>query len=176
MFKKILGILFLIAGTGALVGAGRPRPDFATGIVGVVIGLFLIYKSVQSKPRKNNSNDMPLEQPIKTFSFQIAGFRFNCRFPTTRFEKRQILLNYCKLGDVISLRQFEWEGESAFALINDKYGADIGVVPAEYVNTVLKLNQEYTVHGKIIELNKIQYKGESYTICSVELDCYARDN
>lgn len=72
------------------------------------------------------------------------------------------------------MRQYEWEGEPAFAIISQKHDADLGVVPSIHVNKVLKLTEDYRVTGKIIGLNEIMYRGEPYTTCDIELSCYEK--
>lgn len=178
MVKKILGGLFIIAGTGALVGAGRPHPDIATGIIAIGIGAYLIYRSKKVTSEKTEKNTIPSQtkKPVKTFSFQAAGFRFDCRFPNKRFRDRQAVLARCRVGDTVSLRQYEWEGKPAFALISDKCGADLGVIPAIHVNKVLALTEHYTVIGKIIALDEVEYKKDFFTTCDIELSCFDKQS
>lgn len=179
MIKKILGGLFIIAGTGALVGAGRPHPDIATGIIAIGVGVYLIYRSkkkVAPEKAEKSTTSLQTRKPVKTFSFQAAGFRFKCRFPNKRFDERQAILIRSHVGDCISLQQYEWEGKSALALISDKYGADLGVVPASHVNTILKLTEKYDVIGKIIDLERIEYRKEFYTKCDIELSCFDKQS
>jgi hypothetical protein len=177
--KKILGGLFIIFGAGAFVGAGRQQPDYVTGLIAIGVGAYLIYRSKKKvETVKDNRKDIPqqTEKPEKTFSFQAAGFRFKCRFPNTRFDERQFILVRSHVGDSVSLRQYEWEGKPAIALISDKYGADLGVVPATHVNKILKLAEQYTVSGKIISLERIEYRGDFYTKCDIELSCYPKND
>lgn len=179
MVKKILGGLFIIAGTGALVGAGRPHPDIATGIIAIGVGVYLIYRSkkkVASEETEKSTTSLQTRKPVKTFSFQAAGFRFDCRFPNKRFRDRQAVLARCRVGDNVSLRQYEWEGKSAFALISDKCGTDLGVIPAIHVNKVLALTEQYTVIGKIIALDEIEYKKDFFTTCDIELSCFDKQS
>ena len=62
----------------------------------------------------------------KNFSFKAAGFRFECKFPSKGWQQtRQDILIRSKVGDAINLRQYEWEGEPAFALISDRWRADV---------------------------------------------------
>ncbi len=175
MTKKIFGILFIIYGISVSIGIGYPHPNIVAGLIGIGIGLYLYYSSKNAPKRTHiKKENESLGTPVKTFSFRATGFRFACRFPTNRFKERQNVLIYCKLGDPISLRQFEWEGAPAFAIISNKCGADFSVVPAEHVNAVLDLTEKYIVRGKIIELERIEYRKETYTVASVELDCYEK--
>lgn len=177
MIKKIIGGLFVIAGIGALIGAGREQPDIITAIIGLGLGGYLLYHSSKAKPVKESSSSFPSEptiQPIKTFSFQAAGFRFDCRFPNKHFRDRQSVLARSRAGDTLELRQYKWEGKPAFALISCRHGADVGVVPANHVQTVSELLENYTVTGKIVSLNEIEYQKEYYIKCDIQLSCFEK--
>mgnify|MGYP000009518362 FL=1 len=171
MKKKIWGFLFIAAGISIMFGLSDTSPDLWMGVITIGIGLFLLYRSFKQERSVVTVPDVP---PLRTFSFQAAGFRFDCRFPNKKFSRRQLVLSYSNVNDTVTLRQYEWEGQVAFALISDRLGADLGVVPAIHVNTVLKLSQDCDVHGKIISLNRIEYKGDSYTACDIELDCFQK--
>lgn len=176
MVKKILGVLFIISGVSTFLGIVSPPSDPLAGIIAIGVGIFLIYRSTKKRNNKHAIEDLntPVVPPVKTFSFQAAGFRFDCRFPNKKFSERQAILIRSSVNDTVTLRQYEWEGKPAFALISDNLDADLGVVPAVHVNTVLKLSQEYDIHGKIISLNQIEYRGDPYTTCDIELDCYQK--
>lgn len=178
MFKKYInqkniGILFVLSGISAFLGMGT-QPNISTGIITTGIGVFLIYRSRKEKTVESKDAGIDPANPVKTFSFQVAGFRFDCRFPSGRFHNRQILTAHCRVGDAVTLRQYEWEGEPAFAIISQKHDADLGVVPAIHVNKVLELTEDYRVTGKIIALNEITYRGQHYTTCDIELSCYEK--
>lgn len=145
--------------------------------IGWIVDTIKAFSDSQTKSENPDSQFTKLGVvPEKTFSFQAAGFRFKCRFPNTRFDERQFILVRSHVGDSVSLRQYEWEGKPAIALISDKYGADLGVVPASHVNTILKLTEKYDVIGKIIDLERIEYRKEFYTKCDIELSCFDKQS
>ena len=175
MFKILIGIIFIIAGAGALLGAGRPQPDIATGLIATAIGVYLIYRSVKNTPSAHQEASFtPPGDVVKTFSFQAVGFRFKCRFPNGRFDTRQSVLSRSHVGDIITLRQYEWEGKPAFALMSQRCNADLGSAPAGHVNTILELAEKYNVVGKIISIDHIEYRREPYITCDIELSCFSK--
>lgn len=180
MTKKIFGIIFIIIGINSFFPSGQQHPNIASGIVGLALGAYLLYSSRKNEKKQQDIpsvSEQIQEKPVKTFSFKAAGFRFECKFPSKGWQQtRQDILIRSKVGDAINLRQYEWEGEPAFALISDRWRADVGVVPAEHIKTVSMLCEEYTVVGKIISLSRIEYRKDFYTICDIQLSCYPKES
>jgi len=121
----------------------------------------------------------PEAAPAGTYSFQAVGISFNCRFPSSRFKgrTRQFVLDKCRTGDPVSLKEYEWEGEPALAIMADKYETDIGVVPADQVTRIRKLLQDFReVKGKIIDIRILNPNTRDYMkmkkIFDVELSYY----
>lgn len=176
MKKKIIGVCFIISGICISLGIYGQQPDITTGIGAIGIGIYLLYRSLKmdSKSDTNTPLSSPNKDVVKTFSFGATGFRFKCRFPNKKFNYRQAVLVRCNIGDSVKLQQYEWEGKPSFAIISEKYGADLGVVPAIHVNKVLHLINDYSIVGKIISFDKTTYRGETYTTCDIELSCYEK--
>ena len=79
MIKKIIGGLFVIAGIGALIGAGREQPDIITAIIGLGLGGYLLYHSSKANPVKESSSSFPSEptiQPITQSGYPRLFFAF----------------------------------------------------------------------------------------------------
>ena len=165
MFKKTMSILLIVFGICTFPFGG---------FIMVGIGIYMIRRS-KKKEQEAAARERIVIDPIKTFSFEAAGFRFNCRFPNNYLRSRQSVLARSRIGDLATLRIFEWEGTPAIAIISQKNGADLGVVPAKHVETVLELCNEFCVVGKIISMNNITYRDEEYYVCGIELSCYKKD-
>ncbi len=172
--KKILrlffGIVFVCAGISSFA------TSIGTGLIGLVIGLALLFpdisKAMTEKRRKDQKAQVPAENPVTTFTCMVTGTRFECRFPSGKFTDRQQVLNKLRIGDLVTLKKTEWEGEPAFAVMSTLYGVDIGMIPANNVSKVAKLYDQYQIVGKLTEFSAFEVDGTSYTGCSVELDCY----
>lgn len=116
--------------------------------------------------------------PAGTYSFQAVGITHGCSFPSSRFKgrSRQFVLDKCRTGDPVSLKEYDWNGSPALAIMAEKYGTDIGVVPADQVNRIRKLRQEYEVQGRISDIRILNPDEEDYQkirkIFDVELSYY----
>lgn len=112
-------------------------------------------------------NDNPRRtESISTYSFQAAGINHSCLFPSGRFKgrTRQFVLDKCHVGDAVYLRPYEWEGEPAFAIMSKKYDTDIGVVPADKIQLILKkTSAPGVIAGTIIDIRVINPDEEDYT-------------
>lgn len=87
-------MLFILSGISVFI----TEPDIITGgIISIGIGVFLIYRSRKEKTMEPKDADIDPVDPVKTFSFQATGFRFDCRFPSGRFHNRQILTAHCRV-------------------------------------------------------------------------------
>ncbi|MDD6551018.1 MAG: hypothetical protein PUF16_04495 [Lachnospiraceae bacterium] len=61
----------------------------------------------------------------------IAGFSKKCKYKTEKYYWRQDALEDSKEGDSVSIKKFSYQKQPAYAIINNRIGVDIGVIPAK---------------------------------------------
>lgn len=174
----ILGVLFIISGIGMISTSG-----VGSAVVGVVIGLVFLYFAFKDKFRKKSLTDpeqahanniievekLP-DNYVDTFSFKVTGCRYECRFCESSYiPMRQDIISKCGRNDTVTPRIYEWEGKPAVALICDRLGYDIGVVPKTLVDKVISLSDKYTLRGVI---DGFEYDNKDNAYPTVQLRCY----
>lgn len=161
---KVFAIIMFI---GALSCLGKGGAGIIAAVFFAAIGIVLW----KYDKRSDATNAPPLSVPEKTFSFSITGTRYPCKFPS-RYSERQTAISHSRVGDVVLLKEFEWEGEVAFAVVNKKSQTDIGVVPKKLLSKVVALSSEYDITGKITAINTVEIKGDPCQTCDIILNCY----
>lgn len=164
---KVFAIITFI---GALSCLGEGGAGVMAAVFFAAIGIVLW----KYDKRSDVTNAPPPSVPEKTFSFSITGTRYPCKFPS-RYSERQTTISHSHVGDVVLLKEFEWEGETAFAVVNKRLRTDIGVVPKKLLSKVMALVSEYDIAGKITAINTVEIKGDSCKTCDIILDCYKND-
>jgi len=173
MTRKIIGVLFVFAAVKELFSG-----QFSTAVISLIITALLFRKEILElisiKSASKSIDTIPDTAPLGTFTFQLAGVTHNCRFPDGSLS-RVTTISRSRVGDTVMLRQYEWEGKPAIAVISPRArNYDIGVVPANKVSTVCKLMDHYNTAAKIVSIEPFQYRGDSYKNCDVMIEYYER--
>lgn len=134
-----------------------------------------LLKSILGLQEQNNTIPNPIDLPdAKSIKVKIVGTHYVCLYPKGALAHRTRALSKSKLGDPVSLKMYEYEGQSAIAVINDRLGVDIGVIKEESVPRILKILHDNHVKGKIIKRdsyfeNNDEENGELIFTCTVQL-------
>ncbi len=169
---KILSIIMLAV---VIFQLCKSVPWVIPFIIFAIIVIVLWITGSQSDTDTNDTHSLTSRSgPDKTFSFALTGTRYPCKFPS-RYSERQTAISHSHVGDVVILKEFEWEGEAAFAVVNKRSRTDIGVVPKKLLSKVMALVSGYDITGKIAAINTVEIKGESCKTCDIILDCYKND-
>ena len=91
--------------------------------------------------------------------FKVAGVTFPCMLNSET--NRQEILEDCSESFTYYLQEYRYKGKLAYLVICKELGADIGTVPKEFVNTIVKY-AKYEKRDTAIQCNKI--------------DCFEPDN
>lgn len=126
MKKKKLPTILLFFGFLGTIGYLQQKEIVSAVICICIVGAGLCLRKKNKVQEQQQVGEITSKsKPITTFSCESVGFRFPCRFPNARFTDRNTLLYKCKVGDDLTLKEYEWEGKIAYALIHNKFGADI---------------------------------------------------
>lgn len=113
------------------------------------------------------------ERLVKTYSFEPTGTTHDCRFGKM---SRQSALNLSKEGDCLSLKLYEWQGDPALAIMNDRINCDIGVAAkGKDLTNLLMLFQEYDSEGEILKFDKFEYRDNIYHGVDVMFSFYKKE-
>ena len=124
--------------------------------------------------KKKPDPDVPKSPPVKSKTLTVTGIRYECLYPNKGIFHRQGALRRSKLGDPVSLREYDYQGDPAIAVINDRLGCDVGVVKNnQYKKTILNTMKKYDTRGEIIDL-RVFGEDEEF-ICQIRIDCYDKE-
>ena len=173
MIRKIIGALFAISAVGELI-----HGQFSTAVVSLIIAALLFRKEISEligvKSASKSIDTIPAQAPLGTFTFQLAGVTHNCRFPDG-YLSRVTTISRSRIGDVVTLHKYEWEGRPAVAVLSPRAkNYDIGVVPADKTKKVCELMDQYNTVTKIVGIEPFEYKGDNYKDCDVMIEYYER--
>lgn len=85
----------------------------------------------------------------------IVGTQYGCRFPAGKIASRdEDVCPKARKGDAITLKKYKWKKEDAYAVILDKIGADIGVLPKHRIPTLEKWEALDGLKGEISDIEK----------------------
>lgn len=90
----------------------------------------------------------------------LNGSDWKCQFPTDQFKKRQEVLATLAKTDQVHLKAFQSGGKTYFAVIADRAGADIGVIPSDEVEHIEKFCGK--IHGLVGKIQHIRYGSPAY--------------
>jgi hypothetical protein len=178
MIRMIIGVIVALSGF-----TGFPQGQIVQGLLIIALGAVIFmwgYRARQDKlAMRAEERGMDMEaaayaaQADKTYTFRITGVTHPCRFANGYYD-RQTAISSTRIGDPLFLHQYEWEGEPAIAVINRKTGHDLGVVPAEKVQRILKLMQQYDTSAVLVAKEDFDWQNDTYTGCDVRIDCVER--
>ena len=178
MIRMAFGVLIVLSCIAGIAEGqiGQAVVVFALGAVIFLWG----YRARQDKlAMRAEERQMDIEAAasaslaVKTFTFRVTGVTHPCRFANGYYD-RQTAISSTRIGDPLFLHQYEWEGEPAIAVINRKTGHDLGVVPAEKVQRILKLMQQYDTSAVLVAKEDFDWQNDTYTGCDVRIDCVER--
>ena len=176
----IIGAILILAGLSGIINGGLTPTAIVPLLICFAGGGGLVYLGLQRLknplPAEAPQTSAPVESPPDgTFTFEPTGTRFECKFPGKIIADRQVALKRSKIGDPISLRIYEWQGNPAIAIMNDRLGVDIAVARSETQrDKLLKIiNENYTT-ANIVRMTNFDYEGENYLNCEIELKYYKK--
>ena len=126
------------------------------------------------KKKKIETPKAPPSPPIKTKSLTVTGTRYECLYPNRGISSRQAAIRRSKIGDPVSLKEYDYQGDPAIAVLNDQLGCDVGVVKNnQYKKTILNAMKKYDTRGEIIDISTFG-EDDDY-ICQIRIDCYDKE-
>ncbi len=184
MICFILGAIFVWGGFAALLNYNDARGYLVMlfGIGFFVLGFWLrsrkkpLVPAAPSSVQANNAHNESVDQnvsdrePDTTFSFKPTGFTFDCLY-SDRYERQDVIIR-SRIDDSFHLREYEWEGKPAYALVSDRLNADFAVVPAKLVDKIKELNDNYKIIGHITNIKETPRRRDTVYYCDVQLSCY----
>lgn len=78
--------------------------------------------------------DAPSSEPFRHHEVKPVGITFPCK--KKMLKNRQSVLKHLKVGDVVDVEEYVYDGKAAYMFVDRKTGADFGVIPkaeAEYI-------------------------------------------
>jgi hypothetical protein len=176
----IIGAVLILAGLSGLIRGGFTPAAIVPLLICFAGGGALIYLGIKrlKNPRPVEAAQMSVPAygpPDGSFTFEPTGTRFECKFPGKIISDRQVALKRSKVGDPISLRIYEWQGNPAIAIMNDRLGVDIAVARSETQrDKLLKIISENNIAANIIRMTDFNYEDENYLNCEIELKYYKK--
>lgn len=177
MVRMVLGIFI------AICGVINIPADPGNGVLCIVFGAALAYWGRYARKKKEAGRVAAVQNEIAgyvaaspdptasdTFTFEVTGVTHECRF-SSMGRRRQDVMDGIHIGDKVYLKQYEWQGKPAFAVMDPKTNEDIGVAPRGCVKPLLKLVEKYSTSGMVVSKRNFEYKGDYYTGCEVRIDC-----
>lgn len=96
--------------------------------------LFILFMLIRKGKKQQTA------QPERTISyhkkFNVAGVTYKCKLDKDC--TRQGVLDSCWTSDKLHLQEFTYKGKPAFLIVRDKNNKDIGCVPQNLVDTIVK--------------------------------------
>ena len=175
IIAKIVSIFLMVRAIQGLIEVPKHPKNLI--VVPIIIALsVLLWKYKKKEKLSTNQIIFVEDRPVlQTYSFTPTGYHYPCKFPSagSSYDDRQTIIKLSKVGDIVTLTEFKWERKRAIAIINNRFGADIGVVPADYrLNDILKLYDSYDIQGRITAINISNSDKMYYT--EIELQCYEK--
>ena len=177
MIRMVFGALMVLSGIFTL------SSDSKNGLMSIVFGVLFVFwgwyawtkkKALQQSQVKMEimgyAATTPAAEATETFTFEVTGVTHECRF-SSMGRRRQDVMDGIHIGDKVYLKQYEWQGKPAFAVMDPKTNEDIGVAPRGCVKPLLKLVGKYSTSGMVVSKRNFEYKGDYYTGCEVRIDC-----
>lgn len=84
----------------------------------------------------------------------IVGMSHECKFPNGKLRERESVCRKCKEGEEITIKAYTFNGENAYAVMVDRLGADIGVLPAARKAELEAWSELDGLKGRITSINK----------------------
>lgn len=109
-------------------------------------------KIIQQQPNVNEVPAPITRQILKHYTFKVVGVTFDCEFSDAYLD-RQDVLQASKYKDVLYLKEYEFNDEIAFVVMNRRLNADIGSVPKDMVERIKALYDKYDVIGEFTVLD-----------------------
>ena len=106
--------------------------------------------------------------PKYLYSFEPIGYTYKCKIGKI---PRQDSIDKSRKGDPVTLTVYQYKGQNAYAVVNDRTGCDIGVVPADLIRILEKKNKVSIdgLHGKITDIFKTDDEISYLKQCTVEI-------
>ena len=142
MIRFIFGIIVVFGGFGMLME--NPAGAFCTFITGFLIMLW--GWKVMHAPKTYSY----------IYSFDAVGMSHKCEVGKI---SRQKSIKESIPGDTITLKQFIFDNKRAYAVVNDRTGNDVGVVPAKSITLLEKRNEGPLdgCKGHIVDIHRILF-------------------
>lgn len=83
-----------------------------------------------------------------------------CQFPNDKFKKRQEVLATLAKTDQVHLQAYENKGKTYFAVIADRAGADVGIIPEKEVEHIKEFCGK--IYGLVGTIQHIRYDHPAY--------------
>lgn len=88
------------------------------------------------------------------FQVDVVGLPYACLFPSKKYHDRLSALYDSSFRDGVTIKKYMYRKQNAYAVMSDKLGADIGVIPK---SSIPELEKRYGdpdgVAGRIIYLD-----------------------
>lgn len=85
----------------------------------------------------------------------VAGTDYPCRFPSGKYTHRAYdTCKAAKVNDKVTLKKYDYKGETAYAVMLDKVGSDIGVIPKNRIAALEKWESLDGMTGYIDDIEK----------------------
>ena len=142
MIRFIFGIIVVISGFGALIS--EPAAGISTFIIGFLIMLWG-WKAMHA-PKTCSY----------LYKFDVVGMSHKCQVGKI---SRQKSIKESLPGDTVTLQQFIYDNKRAYAVVNDRTGNDVGVVPADSIALMEKRNKGPLdgCKGYIVDIHRILF-------------------
>ena len=96
---------------------------------------------------------------------------YGCKYPVGEFRSRdEDVCPKAKVGDTITLKRYTWKKENAYAVILDKVGADLGVLPKHRLPALEKWETLDGLKGAISFIEKKQTEDSDEENISYQYD------
>ena len=87
----------------------------------------------------------------------VVGTQYGCKFPIGKhLSREEDVCSKAKKGDSITLKRYTWKKENAYAVILDKVGADLGVLPRVRIPVLEKWEDLDGLKGEVWYIEKIR--------------------
>lgn len=141
-YKKqfLLGIIYLF--TFGLFGIGW--------IVDIILSIVDYFSNQQSEKQQEVFPYPKQESYSYHKQFNVAGVTFDCDLAPGY--SRQEILAHCRLDDRLYLKEYSYEGTTAYYIVLQKNNTDIGSVPTEIISTI----KHYIVRGRRVGIKFIK--------------------
>ena len=177
MIRMVFGALMVLSGIFTL------SSDSKNGLMSIVFGVLFVFwgwyawtkkKALQQSQVNREimgyAATTPAAEATETFTFEVTGVTHECRF-SPKGRQRQDVMDDIHIGDSVYLKQYEWQGKPALAVMSPKTSEDIGVAPKGCVKSILSLTGKYDASAIVVSKRYFEYHGNDYATCEVRIDC-----